>query len=320
MNRALTALFFCAAPTLAQPPGLPRPTDGIVLTRDQHRALLARVDEAYRNLPDDLTFVNDEPRVVPTVRATNGVWVVVEMTLDGRRLPLGEFDGLSYEFEDGAFRYLDSPGLRTLPPGALIEWRTPEATAVYTAVSDAVLEDRPGQMRDVEAIRPRLLHIGEGRAGIWWWDRYGESLDPGALYRDPDTLTSIPELQRAIPAEGSLVVTSTQLTLRVRGVGLRALLPPKYQAPLGNDRAVVLVMERSRRRPYSPRIPLTIPPELRPVRLAANDRPATETAIVRHTLLPEPRRLVFDTMPSTRPTRIVLLPEASTPVQVVRSK
>ncbi len=319
MNRALVGLFLFTVPALAQPPGLPRPTDGIVLTRDQHRAMLARVDDAYRNLPDDLTFVNDELRVLPTVRAANGLWVVVEMSLDGRRLPLREFDGLTYEFEGGAFRYVDSPARRPVPPIAAVDWRDPEATSVYTNLRESALQDFRGHLRDYEAIRPKLLHAGVGRARIWWWDRFGESLDPAALYRDPDSLVSIPELQRAIPAEGGLVVTATQLRLDVRGVGLRSLLPPRFQGPLGSDRAVVLVMERQRRQPGGPPVPLTTPPAPDRVRLASNDRPATDTAIVRHTLNPEPKRLVFDaTLP--KPTRIVFLPEKAAADQVARGK
>src|SRR5262245_42713261 len=117
MYRALIGLFLCAGPALAQfgyfrpspivgePPrptfmsaaraaGEVRPSDGLVLTREHQWAFLNRVYEAYRNLPDDLTFVNDELRVERAIRPANGVWVVVEMTLDGRRLPLSEFDGL----------------------------------------------------------------------------------------------------------------------------------------------------------------------------------------------------------------------------------
>ncbi|HVK09942.1 MAG TPA: hypothetical protein VM597_14325 [Gemmataceae bacterium] len=313
MCRALVLLFLAVAPAAAQF----RPTDGIVLTRAEQGALLDRVVDAYRNLPDDLTFVNDEPRLEPMVRAMNGLWYVVEMTVDGQPLPARRFDGLTYEFDYGAFRFIDSPVRRPLPPSAIVEFRTPEVESVYTNVRELAAQESRGQLRDFEAIRPRMLYVGEGRARIWWWDRFGESLDPVNLYRDPGSLTSIPDHQ-AIPTEGSLVLTATQLRLDVRGVGLRSLLPPKFQGPLGADRSVVLVLERQRRDPGGPPIPLTTPPAPERQRLAAKGRPAPETAVVRHTLIPDPKRIVFDPPPS--PTRIVFLPEKPTAVPVVRNK
>ena len=166
MYRALIGLFLCTAPALAQYPGYFRPTDGIVLTREQERAFLARVYEAYWNLPDDLTFVDDELRVERAVRPANGVWVVVEMTLDGRRLPLSEFDGLTYEFQEGVFWYLDSPFTRAVPPFALVDWRTPEAESVFTPLRESILQDYAdaywGGFLDYKAIRPRMLYAGEG--------------------------------------------------------------------------------------------------------------------------------------------------------------
>jgi hypothetical protein len=111
--------------------------------------------------------------------------------------------------------------------------------------------ERREDPRQEEGVRMNLIHQGPGRARVFWWNRYGETADPH-LSRNR------PSLRVALPIRGNVVVGENTMTLEVRGFGLRALLPSKFQLPLNplapagkeefttleRDRTVAMVLVR----------------------------------------------------------------------------
>ena len=96
-----------------------------------------------------------------------------------------------------------------------------------------------------------LVYQTPDRARVYWWNRYGESADPH-LSRDR------PSLRVALPVRGNLAVGDGLVTLDVRGLGLRSLLPSRFHqgfnplapagreadTPLEPDRRLSLVLVR----------------------------------------------------------------------------
>lgn len=229
-------------------------------------------------LPDEETVRRDEVRLRPTIARMQGIWRVEKMLLDGMEVPPSEFVGTKYLIQDRVLfqsetsetwtRVWPTPPERVqvVPsaPPPRYEWEEPGnrrnliapppvdvmplGPAGDSRPAGAVRREDP---RQEEGIRMHMVYQGEGRARVFWWNRYGETSDPH-LSRNR------PSLRVALPVRGNLLVGDNTLTLEVRGFGMRSVLPSKFQlalnllAPVGRegetplepDRKVSLVLVR----------------------------------------------------------------------------
>jgi hypothetical protein len=247
----------------------PRVDAGIVYPRPPEEAMIDMEAVLRSYLPDEESLQRNEERLQPTLQRMQGLWRVEKMTLDGVEIPPAAFAGTKYlvqgrvlaqsETSESWERVWPTPPVRVQPP-------TPPAGPPVEPGSAPKIVNGPGPVdvmplgpaavtrpagttprldpRQEEEIRMNMVYQGEGRARVFWWNRYGESADPH-LSRDR------PSLRVALPVRGNLQVADTTMTLEVRGFGLRTLLPSKFHTPfnpLGPDgREELTTLEPDRR-------------------------------------------------------------------------
>jgi hypothetical protein len=220
---------------------------GLITPRapDESEIDMEAVLRAY--LPDEETLRRDEARLQPTIQRMQGLWRVEKMTLDGEVIPPAVFSGMKYlvqgrvlaqsETSEAWDRPWPTPPVRVQPPtvelppgepGARPKIIVPPPADVYplgpAGISRPAGAERREDPRQEEAIRMNMVYRGEGRARVFWWNRYGETADPH-LSRDR------PSLRVALPVRGNIEVGTNTMTVEVRGFGLRTLLPSKFHKP-----------------------------------------------------------------------------------------
>jgi hypothetical protein len=268
--------------------GLKRPARGTVLREPI-------------TLPDEESLRRHEELLRPTIDGMQGRWRVERMYLDGAELRLDQFAGVKYLVQNrvifqsemseeggipenvaAALTPTNGNGTNGTPREPGMEPKpeaTPAPTPVYTRPASpslpapAVLRNDP---RQEEGMRLAMLFQSEGRAAIYAWDRYGESVDPHLS-------TNRPSQRVAMPIRGRLRLGDDRLTIGLRGVGLRAFLPSKFHVPfaeveprLGEGRTpleperivvVVLVRDEVVAQPLVEERKRNIIPVMSPVRL-----------------------------------------------------
>lgn len=277
-------------PVATRQPVLPLPRDTSLLT--EPRRFGPRVDTGLINprppeeseldmeavlrayLPDEVTLERTRDRLEPLVARMQGIWRVERMAVDGVDLAPAEFAGTKYLIQGTTIsqsersevwqRVWPAPPVRVQPPPAPLEFGEPgnRARVVVPPPVDVVRLGPAGVSRPAgaverndprqeEDVRMNLVYQTPDRARVYWWNRYGESADPH-LSRDR------PSLRVALPVRGNLAVGDGLVTLDVRGLGLRSLLPSRFHqgfnplapagreadTPLEPDRRLSLVLVR----------------------------------------------------------------------------
>ena len=222
-------------------------------------------------LPDEITQERELARTQGTVRQMQGIWRVEKMTLDGVEVHPSQFMGTKYMVQGRVlFQSEDAETwTRVWPVPAIIPGTTgPRAPEEFAPLEPGIRrpvvapptpdvvplgpagESRPAgserreDPRQEEGVRMHLIHQGPGQARVFWWNRYGETADPH-LSRNR------PSLRVALPVRGNVAVGENTMTLDVRGLGLRSVLPSKFHLPLNPlapaGREDQTVLERDRR-------------------------------------------------------------------------
>ncbi len=191
-------------------------------------------DQVRTNWPDEERAALGDPRLRATVNQMQGEWTVTRLTLDRRDVRISDLAGLRY-IVDGQVIKQSELADRVVKPLAPVSWRNETA--------------------DEDATRMIMSYVSEGRVRIGWWDRFGETRDPYNLRNDP-------AWREADPALGTIDLVGETMTINVRGVGLRGLLPDRFLAPIGTERTVTIVLERGRKKVDPPIVPVPdgVPP------------------------------------------------------------
>jgi len=222
----------------------PRVDTGLINPRAPEEAEVDMEAVLRSYLPDEEALQRNEERLRPTVARMQGVWRVERMALDGGDVPPADFAGTRYliqgrviaqsETSEAWERTWPAPPVRVISPD--LPLRDPEEPGSRRNLVVRPVElvrlgpagvSRPAGARDrndprqEEEVRMNLVYQAEGRARVFWWNRYGESADPH-LSRDR------PSLRVALPVRGNIQVGDNTVTLDVRGFGLRTLLPSKF--------------------------------------------------------------------------------------------
>lgn len=248
---------------------------GLVTRRapDESEIDMEAVLRAY--LPDEETLRRDEVKLRPTIARMQGIWRVQKMVLDGAEIPPSEFVGTKYLIQDRVIFQSETsetwtrvwpvpperiavvpPAEGPLEPGLRPRQAVPPPPVDVMPLGPAGVSrpagtERREDPRQEEGVRMNMLYQGEGRARVFWWNRYGETADPH-LSRNR------PSLRVSLPTRGNIQVGDNELSLEVRGFGLRSVLPSKYhlpfnllapvgregETPLEPDRKVTLVLVR----------------------------------------------------------------------------
>lgn len=221
-------------------------------------------------LPDEDTLRQDEILLRPTIQRVQGLWRVKKLTIDGIDQRPEDYAGLKYLFQGTVLAQsmtseewsrgapvTPKPIVRTNRNGLRedVESRYVVTDDGERAGPTAFARPAGGQFRndpkEEEGIRLQLAYEAEGRALVYWWDRYGE-------VRDPHMGQDRPSIRVSLPVRGALAVGDGLVVLGVRGLGLRNLLPTKFQhplelrqsrieeglTPLESERTVLIVMVR----------------------------------------------------------------------------
>ena len=280
---------------------VPRVDTGLINPRPPEEADLDMEAVLRAFLPDEETLQRSEDQLRPTIQRMQGIWRVEKMSLDGVEVPPAAFAGTKYliqgrtiaqsETSEAWTRPWPATPVRVQPPAVRLrdpEWGfgrdyLPPPIDIWplgpAGVSRPTGTRERNDPRQEEGIRMNMVYQGEGRARVFWWNRYGESADPH-LSRDR------PSLRVALPVRGTLQVADNLVTLDVRGFGLRTLLPSKFHlpynslAPTGREAETPLEPDR--------RVSLVL------VRDEAIAEPIRET---RPNIIPQMRRVRFEWQP-----------------------
>lgn len=221
-------------------------------------------------LPDEDSLRLDEIRLRPTIDRMQGLWRVRKLTIDGIDQRPEDYAGLKYLIQGTvlaqsmtgeewgrAAPVTPKPIVRVGRNGLSenVESRYVVTDDGERAGPTAFARPAGGQFRndpkEEEGIRLQLSYEAEGRALVYWWDRYGE-------VRDPHMGQDRPSIRVSLPVRGALAVSDGMVVLGVRGLGLRHVLPSKFHrslelrqsrieeglTPLESERTVLIVMVR----------------------------------------------------------------------------
>lgn len=244
----------------------PRVDTGLINPRPPEESELDMEAVLRSILPDEVTLERDRDRLRPMVSAMQGIWRVERMALDGVDLPPSEFSGTKYliqgltiaqsETSEVWQRVWPAPVVRVQSVTLPEEYGVPDArTRIVVSPPVDVARLGPAGVsrpagavdrndpRQEETVRMNLVYQGPDRARVFWWNRYGESADPH-MSRDR------PSLRVAFPVRGTIRVADRAVALDVRGVGLRSILPSRFQisinplAPAGRETDTALEPDR----------------------------------------------------------------------------
>ena len=230
----------------------PRVDVGVVVRRPPYESDIDMEAVLRQHLPSEEALRESEARLVPMIRAMQGVWRVERMTLDGVDVHPADFAGTKYLIQNRVLLQSERAEewnrvwpVPTVVPGttgprapeefsaelgirrpANVPPPTPDVVPLGPAgESRAPGAERREDPREEEAVRMNFVYQRPGRARVFWWNRYGESADPHMTRNRPS-------LRVALPIRGNVTVAENTMTVDVRGFGLRSVLPSKFHLPL----------------------------------------------------------------------------------------